>query len=243
MLVECSGLRCVVKAYLLTALSREDQYSVRRMIFIHSSISDDNIADFYAAWEDRDHIYVCMEYVGDRTLREFAASSGPLSEDTVRALLTAPMNTLARLHAAGVVHRDLTVDNFVLREDGRVKIVDLEHMVCIRWERPTRHVTTLAYTAPEVLKQPAEYAIESDVWSMALVCLECLTGAQPFLQVHGSRSADVRHGQGLRRILARCRTRGKTRGTPLRRRTPRRRPARPSVAAPSTSATSPRGPP
>ena len=122
--------------------------------------------------EDRDHIYVCMEYVGDRTLREFAASSGPLSEDTVRALLTAPMNTLARLHAAGVVHRcvaacrraparallprfmrsrgdlrrDLTVDNFVLREDGRVKIVDLEHMVCIRWERPTRHVTTLAYT-------------------------------------------------------------------------------------------------
>jgi predicted ATPase/Tfp pilus assembly protein PilF len=87
---------------------------------------------------------------------------------------------LAHAHAAGVVHGDVKPANLLRTRDGTLKLVDFGLAgVAQRAAIASRGLGTLEYMAPEVLRgQPATAA--SDVWSLAVVAFELLTGVGPF---------------------------------------------------------------
>lgn len=131
-------------------------------------------------------LYLAMEWLEGHTLRQRLAL-GPLGIDESVDLARRVAGALAHAHAQGIVHRDLNPANLLLVE-GRVesvKILDFglaRHRVDLtqsstHWEGP---VGTLGYMAPEQARGTGEVDARADLFSLACVLFECLTGTPTF---------------------------------------------------------------
>ena len=69
--------------------------------------------------------YIVMEFIEGVTLKAKLQQTGPLPWEQVRELFLSVIQTMAQVHKAGLVHRDLSPDNIMLLPNGGVKILDL----------------------------------------------------------------------------------------------------------------------
>lgn len=126
-----------------------------------------------------------VEYFPNGTLADRLAPDGPLGraltvDDTVRLGITLA-GALAYMHARGVLHRDLKPSNIGMTSSGSAKLLDFG----LASVRPAANAAastvrvrpegTLAYLPPEALEGAAP-SPAFDLWALAVVLLECLTG-------------------------------------------------------------------
>merc|ERR1712224_941201 len=93
------------------------------------------------------------------------------------------LSAVAFLHARGICHRDLKLENWVLQSGKDVwsplKLIDFGLSTHFRpGERLTRLVGSSYYVAPEVLKK--SYTESCDAWSLGVIVYMLLSGAPPF---------------------------------------------------------------
>ena len=88
-----------------------------------SALNHPNIVTIYEIGEHGATLYIAMEYVQGRTLREML-SDGALSSDQLVRYATQMAEGLAKAHQAGIVHRDLKPENMIISEDEYLKILD-----------------------------------------------------------------------------------------------------------------------
>ncbi|MDQ2977705.1 MAG: serine/threonine protein kinase, partial [Acidobacteriota bacterium] len=88
-----------------------------------SALAHPNIIAVYDVGESDSSVWIAMELVEGRTVRELLAS-GPLTARRTLEVGTQVAEGLAAAHAAGIVHRDLKPENLILSKDGYVKILD-----------------------------------------------------------------------------------------------------------------------
>jgi eukaryotic-like serine/threonine-protein kinase len=138
----------------------------------------------YGVWEGAP--YIAMEYLEGETLAQRLARAGRLSPEATVAILAQVARGLARAHAEGLVHRDLKPDNiFLVRDDDRevVKLLDFGVVKMPTLGKKTQMGTVLgtpSYMSPEQAKGITELDFRSDLWSLAVVAFECITGTLPF---------------------------------------------------------------
>src|SRR5262245_31161344 len=89
-----------------------------------SALNHPNILTIYDIGEADGTLYIAMELVEGRTLRELLASEEPLATRRLLDVATQTAEGLAKAHAAGIVHRDLKPENLMVSRDGFVKILD-----------------------------------------------------------------------------------------------------------------------
>jgi serine/threonine protein kinase len=89
-----------------------------------SALNHPNILTIYDIGEAGGTIYIAMELVDGKTLRELVASSEPLPTKKLLDIAVQTADGLAKAHAAGIVHRDLKPENVMVSKDGYVKILD-----------------------------------------------------------------------------------------------------------------------
>jgi serine/threonine protein kinase len=82
-----------------------------------------NVVSVFDVLTRGDDVFIAMELVEGRTLRQLVAEERP-SAARVLELYTAAGRGLAAAHAAGLVHRDFKPDNAVVGPDGRVRVLD-----------------------------------------------------------------------------------------------------------------------
>jgi serine/threonine protein kinase len=132
---------------------------------------------------DEPRPYLVMELVRGATLAD-RLHDGPLPPDEVAALATQLSSALAHIHRREVVHRDVKPANILLREadDSRpyptATLTDFGIARLIDGTRITMTGFTLGtanYLSPEQLSG-GDVGAPSDIYSLGLVLLECLTG-------------------------------------------------------------------
>ncbi|MCR5576745.1 MAG: TAXI family TRAP transporter solute-binding subunit [Oscillospiraceae bacterium] len=88
-------------------------------------IGDSHIVRIYSYFEENGTAYFCMEYVDGLPLDKYmAAKGGRLTPDEADRLLLPLMESLEKVHAKGIVHRDIAPDNVLVTKDGRAKLID-----------------------------------------------------------------------------------------------------------------------
>lgn len=128
-------------------------------------------------------VFIVMPFVEGITLEKMLRKQGRLPLDTVRDLVGQIASGLHAIHRQGIMHRDLKPSNILVRSDGRVRITDFGIARSIGAQRLTRTgmvVGTAEYLAPEQASGDTHDDIRSEIYSLAVLTYEMVTGRVPF---------------------------------------------------------------
>ena len=157
-----------------TRFEREAQAAAR---FNHP-----NIIAIFDVGEDRSLPYIVMEYVDGDTLRTIIDQEAPIHVDDIAILVEQVAAALDYSHQRGLVHRDIKPQNILVDRQGLAKVVDFGIAKGLSDEALTdaaESVGTVQYISPEqasgLMATP-----QSDIYSLAVVGFEMLTGRLPF---------------------------------------------------------------
>ena len=147
-----------------------------------AKIRHPNLVHIYAVGCDQGRHYIAMEYIRGRTLDRILRKQGRLHYKVAIRVLGQVLSALDKVHAAGIVHRDLKASNIMIDEDKRAILMDFG----LAKPRHDRSVTTghtiigtPEYMAPE-LAEGHDAGFRSDIYALGIVLYEMLAGSVPF---------------------------------------------------------------
>jgi tRNA A-37 threonylcarbamoyl transferase component Bud32/tetratricopeptide (TPR) repeat protein len=138
-----------------------------------------NVVAIYDVLERGDRVYLAMELVRGRNLRQWLADDPRTWRDVVDAFVDAGEGLVA-VHDAGLVHRDIKPSNLLRGDDGRVRLADFGLAVATDRDAAGRAgaVGTPAYMSPEQRRgEPVD--ARSDQYAFCVALHEALRGAAP----------------------------------------------------------------
>jgi len=133
---------------------------------------------------DRSQVYMVMEWVEGRLLRQIMNEQGKLPAARAVKLTVGVCRALEYIHANGVVHRDLKPENIMVDGNDNIRLIDFGIAGSAGARRLTfanfsRNMGTPDYISPEQVKGKRGDA-RSDVYSLGVILYEMLTGRVPF---------------------------------------------------------------
>jgi eukaryotic-like serine/threonine-protein kinase len=161
-----------------------DEDFVRRFVGEARSVarlSHPNVVAVYDQGADGRMLYLAMEYVPGRTLRDLMNERGRLDPRDALDILDGILAGLGAAHAAGIAHRDVKPENVLLTSGHSVKVADFGLARTMAGTSHTKTgllIGTAAYLAPEQVSRGAADA-RTDVYAAGIMLFEMLTGAQP----------------------------------------------------------------
>ena len=165
-------------------LARDEEF-VRRFIGEAKSVarlSHQNVVAVFDQGADGPFLYLAMEYVPGRTLKQLLRDSGRFSPATALEIMAGVLDGLAAAHASGIVHRDVKPENVLVTADGRIKVADFGLSRALSAAGHTRAgllIGTVAYVPPEQVTGGTT-GPRGDVYSAGVMLFELLTGRLPF---------------------------------------------------------------
>lgn len=134
--------------------------------------------------DDRSRVYMVMEWVEGRLLRQILIEQKKLPIDRAILITLGICEALEYIHSKGVVHRDLKPENIMVDADDHVKLIDFGiagsvGMRRLTFARLTQAMGTPDYISPEQVKSKRGDA-RSDIYALGVMLYEMLTGEVPF---------------------------------------------------------------
>lgn len=140
--------------------------------------------------EETDTPYLVMELLEGESLATHLRHRGRLSTAETLSIVTQLCRALTRAHREGIVHRDLKPDNVFLVSNDEETLVKVLDFGVAKWiaptdldtfeTRPGSLVGSPLYMSPEQLQTNSSIDHRADLWSLAVIVCECLTGKRPF---------------------------------------------------------------
>ncbi|KAJ7988168.1 hypothetical protein DPEC_G00320810 [Dallia pectoralis] len=154
---------------------------IDREIELHRVLHHKHIVHFYHHFEDKDNIYILLEYCSRRSLAHILKARKVLTEPEVRYFLRQIVSGLRYLHEQEILHRDLKLGNFFINESMELKVGDFGLAAKLEPVENRRRTIcgTPNYLSPEVLNKQG-HGCESDVWALGCVMYTMLLGRPPF---------------------------------------------------------------
>ncbi|MER7847554.1 Stk1 family PASTA domain-containing Ser/Thr kinase [Kitasatospora sp. NPDC096077] len=154
-----------------------------------AKLTHPNVVNVFDQGADGGNVFLAMEYVPGRTLRDLLRDRGALSVRAALDVLEPVLAALGAAHRAGLVHRDVKPENVLITETGLVKVADfgLVRVLGSADGAPTSTSTatggtvmgTVSYLAPEQILPDAPTDQRVDVYAAGILLYEMLTGRRP----------------------------------------------------------------
>jgi len=179
------GRQCVLKVVEEGAVPK---LALRHMeAEIHAEMNHRHIVKMYEAFKVKSQFIIAMEMCHGGELFDAVQSHGVCNNDEARHIFGQVMQAVNHIHSKGVAHRDLKMENFLLKEpaaslmQSTVKLIDFGF--ASRFEVGKAALTTVCgtpdYMAPEIFRN-APYSSKCDVWSCGVILYILLSGEPPF---------------------------------------------------------------
>ncbi len=186
--------RCAIKEFV--PIQGENGFSdkatqlFQREASVLYQISHPQIPQFRATFEEEERLFLVQDYVEGPTyhevLKQRREQGRSFSETEVRQFLQQILPVLAHIHAKGIIHRDVSPDNIILRQqDGLPVLIDFgvvkEVVTRMQMNGVVSHATTVgkAGYAPSEQMQTGRAYPSSDLYSLAVTAIVLLTGKEP----------------------------------------------------------------
>jgi serine/threonine kinase PknH len=175
----------VVAIKLLPAfLSGDEEFKhrFRREAHAAARLNDPHVIPIHHYGEIDGQLYVDMRLIEGRDLQTVLAD-GPLDPERAVRIVEQIARALQAAHKVGLIHRDIKPSNVLLDADDFAYLIDFGIARAIDETRMTKSgntIGTFQYMAPERLDTGAEEDARADIYSLACVLYEALTGHPPF---------------------------------------------------------------
>jgi serine/threonine protein kinase len=158
---------------------------------ILSHLSDPHIVKIFDYGDENDIHYILMDYIDGQNLKYHTLTQGPM--DAYRALDYAKQIAIGldTAYKHGVVHRDIKPQNIVINSQDVVKITDFglaRSRETVTLTQSNVFMGTAYYIPPEQAESGRSADTRSDLYSVAAVLFEMLTGRPPF---EGETAVDI----------------------------------------------------
>jgi non-specific serine/threonine protein kinase len=176
--------RTVALKLVTPALARDPAFRerFRREWMIAASIDHPNVIPVYEAGEEDGVLFIAMRWVAGTNLRQLI-DQGPLEPSRAALLISQVAYALDAAHEQELIHRDVKPANILVTGQDHVYLSDFgltKHASSISGLTKTgQWVGTVEYTAPEQI-EGSTVSARTDVYSLACVLFEALTGRSPF---------------------------------------------------------------
>ncbi|MEL6488708.1 MAG: serine/threonine-protein kinase [Cyanobacteria bacterium J06621_3] len=186
--------RCAIKEFV--PIKGEDKFSdkatqlFQREASVLYQIDHPQIPKFRATFEEEERLFLVQDYVEGPTFHEVLnqrrAQGRNFSEGEVRQFLKQLLPVLAHIHAKGIIHRDISPDNIILRKDDQLPVlidfgVVKEVVTRMQMDPSVAQATTVGkagYAPSEQLQTGRAYP-SSDLYALAVTAIVLLTGREP----------------------------------------------------------------
>jgi serine/threonine-protein kinase len=159
---------------------------IRREAEILARINHSSIVKLVEAGETATgYPFLAMEYASGESLQQILRRSGPLPFDQVKEICLQVARAIGALHMLGIFHRDLKPANIIVStasDELKVTLIDFGISEFNTEEPPIKSDRTsgsLFYLSPEQLHDDL-FSCRSEIYQLALIMFECLTGRLPF---------------------------------------------------------------
>jgi beta-lactam-binding protein with PASTA domain/predicted Ser/Thr protein kinase len=177
--------RTVAVKVMHPALAADEDFVARfrREAKAAAKLSNPHVVSVTDQGRDGDVIFLVMELIEGRTLREVLREAGRLSAPEALDVMIPVLEALAAAHRAGLIHRDVKPENVLVADNGMVKVGDFGLARAVE-ASPLTATTglllgTVAYLAPEQVSRGVADA-RADVYACGIMLFELLTGRPPY---------------------------------------------------------------
>lgn len=139
------------------------------------AIRHPNIIETYEFFDYGETLAYSMEYVSGSNLAHALFHGSPFSHADIDRIMAELLGALGELHRYGIVHRDVKLENILLRDDGMVKLGDMglvkDILIMRTLTRKNVCVGTVPYMAPEYLLE-GFCSAQADLYSAGILLYE-----------------------------------------------------------------------
>lgn len=159
--------------------------SFQRESWISKQVSSPHIMKVKADRDDKKFLYTALEYIEGQSLREWMRDNPQPQLSKVRDITEQLTKGLRALHRREIIHQDIKPENIMITESGTVIIIDFGSAKSMGLEEIApiinieHGIGTVNYSAPEMLLG-FRTTPSSDLYSLATITYELLTGALPY---------------------------------------------------------------
>jgi serine/threonine protein kinase len=150
-----------------------------------------NVVPIYDAGEWKGDLYLAMRFIEGQDLRSLLRTEGPLSLEQTHAIGMQIGGALDAAHRSGVIHRDVKPANILVEPEPDAGYGPFAYLGDLGLTKqvesriggtPTGEIVgTIDYMAPEQINNE-QVDGRSDIYSLACVLFECLTGEPPYVR-------------------------------------------------------------
>ena len=173
-----------MKTYALKVFSKKElkedldkASNVLNEIKIHRSLIHEHICKYEHSFEDKNNVYIIMEYCPDGTLLNLLNKRKKLEEVEIRFYMYQVLKVLKYFRVQKLIHRDLTLKNIFLKNYKTIKISDfgLSFRECEFDEKDGIICGTPGYFTPE--SNLAKFSYSTDIFCFGM-CIYYLFGGR-----------------------------------------------------------------
>lgn len=145
-------------------------------------VDNPNIVHVDAFFEENNTAYLVMEYLSGMTLKSYLKSKGGrIGCEEVIPIADAVITALKEIHAGGIIHRDISPDNIMLCNDGRIKLLDFgaARFSDADQERTRSIILKPGFAPPEQYQAKSKQGPWTDIYALCATVYRAITGVLP----------------------------------------------------------------
>lgn len=137
-----------------------------------------SVRDFFYA---NNTAYIVMGYVDGISVKEYVEKNGPIEGEKFLRMLEPVIQSLAKVHQTGVLHRDISPDNMLLTRDEKLVLIDFgaARKENINMTRSMKVVFKRGFSPEEQYRTRGQQGAWTDVYALCATAYYALTGKAP----------------------------------------------------------------
>lgn len=141
----------------------------------------EGIVKIFGAFESNNTAYIVMELLEGETIEEFLKREKKVSAEEAVRLMMPVLESLQKVHDAGIVHRDISPDNLIITKKGEVKLIDFgaARYATADDEKSLTVMIKKGYSPEEQYRSHGGVGKHTDVYAAAATLYRMISGKVP----------------------------------------------------------------